>query len=138
MQARAGRTARTVAHPRAGIVRLATSEVRTMADGIPLDEFERKAQREHARVASALRDLADRLERLPPAAENGVAHTTVRSPLATDTIDARLRPILQRLLVKRPEERYPSASDTIIAIAAALTAMGATGHAERPAKGMDA
>jgi hypothetical protein len=36
-----------------------------VVDAIPLDEFEREAQREHARVVSALRDLADRLERLP-------------------------------------------------------------------------
>ena len=41
-------------------------------------------------------------------------------PLATDTIDARLRPLLERLLVKRPEERFPSAGDTITALAAAL------------------
>ena len=50
--------ARTVARPCACVVRLATSEVRTVADVIPLDEFEREAQGEHARVVSALRDLA--------------------------------------------------------------------------------
>ncbi len=35
-----------------------------MADVIPLDEFERKTQREHARVVQALRELADQVETL--------------------------------------------------------------------------
>ncbi len=36
-----------------------------MADVIPLDEFERKTQREHARVVQALRELADQVQALP-------------------------------------------------------------------------
>jgi len=41
-------------------------------------------------------------------------------PLATDTLDARLRPVLERLLAKAPAARYASAADAISALGVAL------------------
>ncbi len=41
-------------------------------------------------------------------------------PLPTDPIDARLRPILERLLAKNPDARFATAADAITALAAAL------------------
>jgi tetratricopeptide (TPR) repeat protein len=41
-------------------------------------------------------------------------------PRPADALDARLRPILERLLQKRPENRYADASEVITAFAAAL------------------
>lgn len=42
-------------------------------------------------------------------------------PRSTDTIDAPLRPVLERLLSKDPKERYTDASDVIGALASALS-----------------
>jgi hypothetical protein len=39
-----------------------------MPDAIPFDEFDRKAAKQLASTVKVLRDLADRLERLPKAA----------------------------------------------------------------------
>jgi tetratricopeptide (TPR) repeat protein len=41
-------------------------------------------------------------------------------PRPTDAVDRRLRPILERLLAKRPEHRYGDASEVIAAFAVAL------------------
>jgi hypothetical protein len=74
------------------LVVLTGSEVRPMADVIPLDEFERKAQREHARVVSALRDLADRLEGLP---EFKIREALPIAAWGVEELSRRLRPWLR-------------------------------------------
>jgi tetratricopeptide (TPR) repeat protein len=51
-----------------------------------------------------------------------VSHEILTAPLPrpTDALDPRLRPVLERLLQKRPEDRYADASEVIAALATAL------------------
>jgi tetratricopeptide (TPR) repeat protein len=46
--------------------------------------------------------------------------TGTRMPAGFEVLDARLRPILHRLLAKRPEDRYADATDVIAALSVAL------------------
>lgn len=63
-----------------------------MADVIPLDEFERKTQREHTRVVQALRELADRIE---TASETQVREALPIAACAIDELERDLGPWLR-------------------------------------------
>ncbi len=102
-----------VSYMRNGVARAASPSYdspprRTVADVIPLDEFERKAAREHERVVQSLLDLADRIEAMPeanlrealPIAAGGVDELVRRLALLQPHDPGRLRPHQQHRSVR--------------------------------------